>query len=84
MEIQKIIPPGFKKESLFKLMQEHHLNGVLLTSAENVYYTTGYPALPGTGNPIIFALQNQTAVLFLYRKRWQGDASGLDSRTQRD
>lgn len=59
MEIQKIIPPGFKKESLFKLMQEHHLNGVLLTSAENVYYTTGYPALPGTGNPIIFALQNQ-------------------------
>lgn len=35
------------------------LAGVLLTTPESVYYTTGFPALPDSGNPILFALRNQ-------------------------
>jgi len=85
MDNVKVTPPGFKKESLLKLMQEHHLAGVLLTSAENVYYTTGYPTLPGSGNPIIFALQNQFPY-YVYISAdgkvtlvgWMGALNGVD------
>ena len=35
------------------------LDGLLLSSPENVYYTSGLPVLPGSGNPILFALKNQ-------------------------
>ncbi len=40
------------------LIKEKKLDGILLTSPENVYYFTGAPVLPGTGNPILFALRN--------------------------
>ena len=33
--------------------------GVLLTAPESVYYTTGFPTLPDSGNPILVALRNQ-------------------------
>jgi Xaa-Pro aminopeptidase len=81
----KITPPGFKKELLLKLIQEHHLTGVLLTSPENVYYTTGYPTLPGSGNPIIFALQNQFPYYVYISVEgkvtlvgWMGALNGID------
>lgn len=35
------------------------LAGLVLTAPESVWYATGYPALPGVGNPILFALRNQ-------------------------
>ncbi len=35
------------------------LDGILLTSPENVYYATGYPCVPGAGNPILHSLRNQ-------------------------
>jgi Xaa-Pro aminopeptidase len=50
---------GFCKDSLIKRMKEKNLAAVLLTTPENVMYTTGYPCLPGSGNPILFALRNQ-------------------------
>jgi Xaa-Pro aminopeptidase len=40
-------------------MAEMGVQAVLLSSPENVFYTTGYPALPGAGNPILYALRNQ-------------------------
>jgi Xaa-Pro aminopeptidase len=52
-------PIGFYKDSLIKLMKEKGIDAVLLTAPENVMYTTGYPCLPGSGNPILFALRNQ-------------------------
>jgi Xaa-Pro aminopeptidase len=39
-------------------MQARKLDGLFLSSPENVFYTTGYPCLPGSGNPIIHALRN--------------------------
>jgi Xaa-Pro aminopeptidase len=50
---------GFYKDSLIKRMKEKDIDAVLLTTPENVMYTTGYPCLPGSGNPILFALRNQ-------------------------
>src|SRR5260221_12093055 len=38
---------------------------MLLSSPENVYYASGLPTLPGSGNPILFALKNQLS-FFVY------------------
>jgi Xaa-Pro aminopeptidase len=46
-------PLGLNRKRLIKLMGEQGLDGMLLTSAENVFYTSGYTALPSSGNPII-------------------------------
>ncbi len=51
-------PVGLDRTRLVALMQERKLDGLFLTSPENVFYTTGYPCLPGSGNPIIHALRN--------------------------
>lgn len=52
-------PVGLDRARLSRLMEERELDALLLSSAENVFYTTGFPALPGSGNPIVFALRNQ-------------------------
>ncbi len=52
-------PVGLDRNRLAALMKERKLDGLFLTSPENVFYTTGYPCLPGSGNPIIHALRNQ-------------------------
>ena len=52
-------PVGLERTRLSALMKERHLDGIFLSSPENVFYTTGYPCLPGSGNPIIHALRNQ-------------------------
>jgi Xaa-Pro aminopeptidase len=41
------------------LIRERGLRGVLFTSPENTFYSTGAHTLPGTGNPILYALRNQ-------------------------
>ncbi|MDQ2716662.1 MAG: Xaa-Pro peptidase family protein [Chloroflexota bacterium] len=51
--------PGVGKAGIVEQIKASGLAGVLLTSPENVYYTSGLPALPGSGNPILFALKNQ-------------------------
>ncbi len=52
-------PVGLDRDHLLALMQERKLDGLFLSSPENVFYATGYPCLPGSGNPIIHALRNQ-------------------------
>ena len=52
-------PIGLDRARLFVLMKERGLDGIFLSSSENVFYTTGYPTLPGSGNPIVYALRNQ-------------------------
>lgn len=52
-------PAGLDKTRLIKLMKEHSLDGIFLASPENVFYTTGYPSLPSSGNPIGYAMRNQ-------------------------
>jgi Xaa-Pro aminopeptidase len=51
-------PYGFQKVKLLSLMKQQNLKGILLSSAENVYYTTCFTALPSSGNPILHSLKN--------------------------
>jgi Xaa-Pro aminopeptidase len=46
-----------------ELMAEQGLHGMLLTSPENVFYTSGYTALPSSGNPILYTLRNRLPFL---------------------
>ena len=52
-------PIGLDKAKLRAQIREHDLGGMLLTSPENVFYTTGYTALPSSGNPILYTLRNR-------------------------
>ncbi|MGD0877986.1 MAG: Xaa-Pro peptidase family protein [Anaerolineales bacterium] len=52
-------PVGLDRGRLVALLQDRKLDGLFLSSPENVFYATGYPCLPGSGNPIIYALRNQ-------------------------
>ncbi|MHB8289718.1 MAG: M24 family metallopeptidase [Acidimicrobiales bacterium] len=50
---------GFDPARAARLMEEHGVGAVLVSLPENVYYTTGYPCITGTGNPILFNLKNR-------------------------
>jgi Xaa-Pro dipeptidase len=78
-------PVGLDRKRLFALMKERNLDGIFLSSPENVFYTTGYPTLPGSGNPIVYALRNQLPYYsFIGRDGqitllcWGGAAMGIE------
>ena len=52
-------PVGLDRSKLTTLLEEYGLAGLLLTSPENVFYTTGYTTLPSAGNPILYTLRNR-------------------------
>jgi Xaa-Pro aminopeptidase len=54
----KFKPIGFDTQKLVHRMKLNELDGVLLTSPESISYVTGYPCLPSSGNPILFAIRN--------------------------
>jgi len=56
-EFPEFNPVGFRKGELLKVMKKNGINGILLSSPENVFYTTGYTTLPSSGNPIIYSLR---------------------------
>jgi Xaa-Pro aminopeptidase len=80
---------GLDRKRAGELIRERRLIGMLFTSPENVYYTTGAHTLPGTGNPILFALSNHLptfsfvdgegkVTLFV----WIGATMGIDYRDE--
>ena len=78
-------PVGLDRQKLAALIKQSNLDAVILSSPENVFYTTGYPSLPGSGNPIIYALRNQLPYYsFIDRDGqitllcWGGAAMGID------
>ena len=50
---------GFDPQNAAERLREQGAAGMLLTSPENVYYTTGYTCLPSSGNPILYTLRNR-------------------------
>jgi Xaa-Pro aminopeptidase len=54
-----IKPIGYDQAKCGKLIEARGLAGIVVTSNENVFYTTGLPATRGQVNPILFALSNQ-------------------------
>jgi Xaa-Pro aminopeptidase len=82
-------PVGLDHPRLFALMQERKLDGIFLSSPENVFYTTGYPTLPSSGNPIVYALRNQLPYFSFIGSDgqitllcWGGAAMGIDYGTE--
>jgi Xaa-Pro aminopeptidase len=82
-------PIGLDRTRLFSMMKERNLDGVILSSPENVFYTTGYPTLPGSGNPIVYALRNQVPYYsFIGSDQqitllcWGGAAMGIEYGTE--
>jgi Xaa-Pro aminopeptidase len=59
MEMTFIKPLGYDPQKCGRMMAERKLDGIVLTSNENVFYTTGLPVTRGQVNPILFALWNQ-------------------------
>ncbi len=51
-------PFGFDKAKLVDAMKQRGIDGILLSSPQNVYYTTRYTCLPSSGNPILYSLRN--------------------------
>lgn len=50
---------GFDPRAAAERLRAEGLNGMLLCAPENVFYTTGYTALPSSGNPILYTLRNR-------------------------
>jgi Xaa-Pro aminopeptidase len=78
-------PIGLDRARLGALMAERKLDGIFLSSPENVFYTTGYPCLPSSGNPIIYALRNMIPFLSFIDSNdqitllgWSGATMGID------
>src|SRR5512143_3427107 len=78
-------PIGIDRKKLVDLIKQRGLDGIFFSSPENVFYTTGYPCLPGSGNPIIHALRNQLPYLSfaggdgrLILLGWAQAAMGID------
>jgi Xaa-Pro aminopeptidase len=75
---------GFNKYHFIEKMGATGLKGLLITSPENVYYISGYPAIASAGNPILFALRN-VLPFFVYIDQqanvtlfcWGGAAAGV-------
>jgi Xaa-Pro aminopeptidase len=49
---------GFDQARAGALLEKEGLAALVVTSPENVFYTTGYPTLPTSGNPILYSLRN--------------------------
>ncbi len=49
---------GLDQSRLVALLEKEDLAVLVATSPESVFYTTGYPTLPSSGNPILYSLRN--------------------------
>jgi Xaa-Pro aminopeptidase len=52
-------PVGLDRDALRANLRIGGFDGLLLTSPENVFYTTGYTSLPSAGNPILYTLRSR-------------------------
>jgi Xaa-Pro aminopeptidase len=78
-------PVGLDRSHLFVMLKQRNLDGIFLSSPENVFYTTGFPTLPSSGNPIVYALRNQLPFFSFISKDetitllcWGGASMGID------
>jgi Xaa-Pro aminopeptidase len=54
----KLNTQGLDKAALAEAMNRQNLDAAVVTSPENVFYLSGYPTLPTSGNPILYSLKN--------------------------
>jgi Xaa-Pro dipeptidase len=80
-----IRPLGYDQGRCAALLEQQSLSGIVLTSPENVFYTTGLPVTRGHRNPILFGLANHFPSYCLLRSdgspimiTWTGAIGGHD------
>lgn len=81
----KFASPGFDKVRYTEILKRTGLDGILITSPENTYYVSGYPAIMSAGNPILYALKN-VLPFFVFTDQmgeitlfcWGGAAMGIE------
>ena len=59
LPLNRFLPIGLDRAKVAAALKARGLAGMLLTSPENVFYTTGYTTLPSAGNPILYMLRNR-------------------------
>ncbi len=60
-------PIGYNKEKITKLMKQYEIEALIISSPENVFYTSGLPVRHHAINPILFALRNQyPSIVIIY------------------
>lgn len=81
----RFLPLGLDKQKLVASMRDQSVDALLLTSPEMVFYTTGFPALFSSGNPILYGLRNVLPFFaFITRKGdvtlmcWGGAVTGVE------
>ena len=57
--VPRFHPAGFDGARAAARMREDGIGAMLLTSPENVFYSTGYTSLPSSGNPILYTLRSR-------------------------
>ena len=57
-QIGSLKTQGLDLDALALAMEHHDLDVAVVTSSENVFYLSGYPTLPTSGNPILYSLKN--------------------------
>jgi len=57
--LNRFLPIGFDRAKMLAGMKARSVSALLLTSPENVFYTTGYTTLPSAGNAILYMLRNR-------------------------
>lgn len=62
MSLANFLPLGFSADRALRRMRELGIGSIILTSPENIFYSTGYPIIPSAGNPILHTLANQFPV----------------------
>lgn len=81
----RFLPFGLDKQKLADLMRQQAINALLLTSPEHVFYTTGFPGLFSSGNPILYGLRNVLPFFAFITQAgkvtlmcWGGAAAGVE------
>jgi Xaa-Pro dipeptidase len=57
-QIGHLTTQGLDLEALASALDRDNVDLAVVTSPENVFYLTGYPTLPTSGNPILYSLKN--------------------------
>ena len=59
MENEKLKPIGYDEGKAARLMKEHGLDALIVSTPANLLYTSGLPVRQAAKNPILFVLANQ-------------------------
>ena len=64
---------GYDKDKAARLMKENGLDALVVSTPENIFYTSGLPVRQAAKNPILFVLANQYPTIVVIDKEGEGN-----------